>query len=221
MAVCFWGVQQILLCARMAFTGTSAGYPPQALIVPVMRFLSTSQRFAVVPRPAPAAMLNPSRAKTLRNRANMPTRRTFTKLALAALGIHMASSALGQIDTAREQVWATEVAFAKTMAERNLSAFSDFISEEAVFFAGTAPLRGSKQVVAGWTPYFEGDKAPFSWEPDQVEVLASGKLALSTGPVRDPTGRITGRFNSIWRLEAPGRWRVVFDKGSPPSPGPK
>ena len=36
--------------------------------------------------------------------------------------------------------------------------------------------------------------------------------------VRDPDGKVIGRFNSIWRQEAPGRWRVVFDKGSPPEP---
>jgi ketosteroid isomerase-like protein len=48
-----------------------------------------------------------------------------------------------------------------------------------------------------------------------VEVLASGQLALSTGPVRDSKGKVIGTFTSIWRLEAPGKWRIVFDKGSP------
>jgi ketosteroid isomerase-like protein len=37
--------------------------------------------------------------------------------------------------------------------------------------------------------------------------------------VRDPDGKVIGRFNSVWRQEAPGVWRVVFDKGSPPEPG--
>jgi ketosteroid isomerase-like protein len=47
-------------------------------------------------------------------------------------------------------------------------------------------------------------------------VLSSGELALSTGLVRNPEGKVVARFNSIWRREAPGTWRVVFDKGSPP-----
>lgn len=55
---------------------------------------------------------------------------------------------------------------------------------------------------------------PFSWEPDVVEVLESGTLALSSGPVLDPAGKLIGRFNSIWRREAPGVWRIVFDRGS-------
>ena len=123
-------------------------------------------------------------------------------------------------DSAKDQVWAAEMAFARTMADRDLGRFGDFIADEAVFFAGTTALRGKSQVVAGWAGYFAGPDAPFSWEPDQVEVLASGTLALSTGPVRDPAGKVIARFNSIWRLESPGRWRVVFDKGSPPSPAP-
>jgi ketosteroid isomerase-like protein len=55
-----------------------------------------------------------------------------------------------------------------------------------------------------------------------VQVLESGTLALSTGPVRDPKGKLVGRFSSIWRREAPGVWRIIFDHGSdvcePPRP---
>jgi hypothetical protein len=32
--------------------------------------------------------------------------------------------------------------------------------------------------------------------------------------VRDPRGNPVGRFNSIWRRDAAGAWRIVFDKGS-------
>ena len=35
--------------------------------------------------------------------------------------------------------------------------------------------------------------------------------------LRNPAGKVIARFNSVWRLEAPGTWRVIFDKGSPPS----
>jgi hypothetical protein len=29
----------------------------------------------------------------------------------------------------------------------------------------------------------------------------------------DPTGKVFARFYSVWRLEAPGVWRIVFDDG--------
>jgi ketosteroid isomerase-like protein len=111
-----------------------------------------------------------------------------------------------------QQVTATEQAFAKSMADRNFQAFASFLSPEAVFFSGSQVHRGGDAVAEAWQPYFVGPKAPFSWRPDHVEVLASGKLALSTGPVYEGPN-VVGRFNSIWRLESPGTWRIVFDKG--------
>ncbi|MDI6808318.1 MAG: DUF4440 domain-containing protein [Candidatus Eisenbacteria bacterium] len=114
------------------------------------------------------------------------------------------------------QVRATETAFAKTMAARDCSTFASFIADDALFFSRQSVLRGRAAVAAGWKQFFEGPKAPFSWEPEQVEVLDSGTLALSSGPVRDPQGKQIGTFNSIWRREADGRRKVVFDKGCPP-----
>ena len=84
--------------------------------------------------------------------------------------------------------------------------------------AGRLDAAGAEAVAAWWKKYYEGKEAPFSWEPAQVEVLESGTLALSTGPVRDPAGTQTGTFTSIWRREGPGRWRIVFDKGNPVCP---
>jgi ketosteroid isomerase-like protein len=113
----------------------------------------------------------------------------------------------------QEQVRSAETAFAQTMADRDLDAFATFVSEEAVFFGSSGALRGREAVVEGWRSLFEGPEAPFSWQPETVEVLESGTLAHSSGPVKDPQGNVVGTFNSIWRLEADGHWRVVFDKG--------
>ena len=113
----------------------------------------------------------------------------------------------------KEQVTAAEVGFAKTMADRDHAAFSSFISEEAVFVNAGKPVRGKEAITADWKKFFASPRAPFSWKPDLVEVLPSGTLAYSTGPVSNPDGMIFARFNSIWRLEAPGVWRVVFDSG--------
>lgn len=53
---------------------------------------------------------------------------------------------------------------------------------------------------AGCARFFEGPVAPFSWEPEEVQVLDSGTLALGTGPVHDPQGQRIGTFNSIHSL---------------------
>ena len=114
----------------------------------------------------------------------------------------------------QQQVMDTERAFAKTMADRDHAAFSAFLSEETVFFSGPKALRGKQTVADAWQRFYDKPAAPFSWQPAQVEVLDSGTLALSTGPVHDAQGKLIGTFNSIWRQEAPGVWRIVFDKGS-------
>jgi ketosteroid isomerase-like protein len=80
-------------------------------------------------------------------------------------------------------------------------------------------LRGREAVAAGWRVFYEGEQAPFSWAPEQVVVIASGALALSSGPVFDPSGERVGTFNSVWRREADGAWMIVLDNGCPPCPG--
>jgi ketosteroid isomerase-like protein len=114
-----------------------------------------------------------------------------------------------------QQVLETERAFARTMAERDFRQFTTFLADEAIFFSGDEPIRGKEAIAVDWQPFFEGAAAPFSWTPERVEVLDSGTLALSTGPVFNPEGDRIATFTSIWRLEAPAAWRIVFDKGAP------
>lgn len=116
---------------------------------------------------------------------------------------------------AAARVRSREQAFAKTMADRDYAAFAGFVSAEAVF-VGRSVLRGRDAVTLGWRPLFDGPRAPFSWQPETVEVIASGTLALSRGPVFGPDGRRTGTFTSTWRREPDGEWRVVLDSGCPP-----
>jgi len=137
---------------------------------------------------------------------------------LAVLGLALAAAASAPAATnaeLKEKVRATEAAFAKSMADRNHAAFVSHLAEETVFF-GRAVLRGKAAVAAAWKPFFDGPQAPFSWAPAEVEVLDSGTLAMTSGPVFDPSGKRTGTFNSVWRLEPSGEWKIVLDKGCPP-----
>lgn len=107
-----------------------------------------------------------------------------------------------------------EIAFARTMADRDFDAFLSFLSPEVVFFNGNRPQRGRDAVAEAWRGSFEGPEASFSWTPDLVQVVESGDLAFSSGPVTGADGSDRGRFNSIWRKDGDGVWWVVFDKGS-------
>lgn len=144
-----------------------------------------------------------------------------------AFALAMAGRAAGAAtnDELREQVRKTEIAFAKTMADRDHGAFVRFLADDTIWLGRTV-MRGKQQVADSWKRFYEGKDAPFSWEPDRVEVNDAGTLGLSTGPVRDPAGKRVGTYNSIWRRGADGKWTIVFDNGCPPcecppaSPGP-
>ena len=138
-----------------------------------------------------------------------------TFLVLLAMGLLAPRPVAAQTQSElAEQVRAAEAAFAETMARRDLAAFASFVAQDAVF-VGRSPLRGRDAVREGWKGFYEGAVAPFSWKPETVEVLANGTLGLSSGPVFDASGKRTGTFNSVWRREPDGKWRVVFDKGCP------
>lgn len=140
----------------------------------------------------------------------------FKRFAAAVfLSCVASAAAAATIEELKKQVADTERAFAATMKARDHAAFTSFLSEEAIFFDGKQSLVGKETVASKWKSYYDGKDAPFSWEPDTVEVVASGNLASSSGPIYDPSGKMIGRFNSVWRLVAPGQWKVVFDRGEP------
>jgi ketosteroid isomerase-like protein len=112
------------------------------------------------------------------------------------------------------EVRATETAFARTLAERDVNKFVSMIAPDVIWLADV-PLRGPEQVRANWQKFFDAPQAPFSWAPQTVEVQDSGLLALSTGPVFSPEGKRVGTFTSIWRREPSGEWKIIFDSGCP------
>jgi ketosteroid isomerase-like protein len=114
------------------------------------------------------------------------------------------------------QVRAAETAFAQSMADRNLAAFTALLADDTVFWGGKGVLRGKAAVAADWKRFFDGPAAPFSWKPTEVEVLTSGTLGYTSGPVYDPKGNRIGTFNSVWQRQPDGTWKIIFDKGCPP-----
>jgi ketosteroid isomerase-like protein len=144
----------------------------------------------------------------------MDRRAALLAFAGAAIAVHTAAHAQnGELDALQREVWATEIGFARSMAERDFAAFGRYLSEHAVFWSGAKVLRGKAAVLEGWKRFYDGAQAPFSWEPDEVVVLGDGSLAQSSGPVRDAAGKLIARFRSVWRREADGRWLIVLDRG--------
>ncbi len=113
-----------------------------------------------------------------------------------------------------------EIAFSKSAENKDIEAFRSFLDGDARFVGG-AVARGPDEIVAAWQAFFADDGPAIKWRPQFVEVLEDGTLALTRGPFRmiakDQDGNPVehwGTFNSIWRKNADGEWRVVFDAGN-------
>jgi ketosteroid isomerase-like protein len=146
------------------------------------------------------------------------------KLALAGVLTALAVTAVA--DPA-DEVRCREIGFSKSVENQDHERFASFVDPDARFFGGGV-TRGREAIAEAWTVFFTGDLPSIKWRPKYIEVLENGKLALSRGPyrmlARGEDGEVVeqwGTFNSVWRLNPDGEWRVVFDAGGPlPEPPP-
>ncbi len=144
--------------------------------------------------------------------------RRMTRFPIALASFLLSAVAAGDPVT---DVRCHEIGFSKAAENRNLEAFTAFIHDDARF-VGRSVFRGTDEITAAWQVFFTEEGPAIRWRPAFVEVLEDGELALTRGPYRviriDENGASVeqwGTFNSVWRRQADGTWRVVFDAGSP------
>ncbi len=136
--------------------------------------------------------------------------------AIVLLGI-----AVGAYAEPVREVRCAEIGFSKAAENRDLAEFASYIDADARFI-GQIVLRGRADVTQAWSIFFNEGGPTIKWRPQVTEVLEGGDLALSRGPYRvigvSPEGEPIeewGTFNSVWRRDADGNWKVIFDAGNP------
>ncbi len=123
-----------------------------------------------------------------------------------------------QMENYEKEILETEKSFAKLAKEKGLKvAFTTFASEEAVLLRENKLIRGKKEI----EEYFEKqnlENVQLDWTPDLIDVAASGDLGYTYGQYNfeglGEKGQIiksTGIFHTIWKKEANGEWRYVWD----------
>ena len=120
------------------------------------------------------------------------------------------------------QIMKADADFAQSVAQKNRERFLSFIADVTTFNGGTAAeLHGRDAVMKGWADFFAPDGPTLSWTPTRGEVVGSGDLGYTTGRSlfrsNEPTGAGTerrGEYLTVWRKQADGSWKVVFDTGS-------
>lgn len=123
-----------------------------------------------------------------------------------------------------QQLLATDREWARLAAEnRNADSIASYWTDDArVVLPGEPVLAGKaaiRAMVAG-TMKIPGFRV--TWTPDSAAVARSGDLGYTYGAneftVPDSTGRLVttrGRYLTVWRRGADGRWRCVQDYSNP------
>jgi ketosteroid isomerase-like protein len=132
---------------------------------------------------------------------------------IACVALMGASTAQAEPKSAADQVEAAERAFAADgLALGVKRSFLKHMADDAIIFTpGPTNARA----------FYEGratEAGPkLEWWPAWIVVAKSGDLALSTGPSFFD-GKPGGWFSSIWRKDADGVWRWIYDGGSAADP---
>lgn len=113
-----------------------------------------------------------------------------------------------------------EAQFARDVAARGGEAFSDWFAEDGVALGnGAAPKIGKVAIAksANWSPKVY----QLTWTPTDAMMGPSGDMGYTWGHFeghsKDANGEpvtTTGRYMTIWRKEADGKWKVVLDAGA-------
>lgn len=127
-------------------------------------------------------------------------------------------------EAALEAVRHAELAFAGAVAANDPARFASMIDADAVF-VGARVTRGKAAIVEDWKVFFGEGRPDFTWRPEIVELSGDGTVGMTRGPwtmkSKATDGQLverSGIFNSIWKRQPDGSWRVIFDLGCPVCP---
>lgn len=115
--------------------------------------------------------------------------------------------------------------FARAAAEKGLDGWMSFMAPDMVRLPkiGGKLITGREEVRKADSPIFADPKRKLQWEPVDAHLFADGKSGVTSGRykivVKDAAGAekvsATGGYVTGWRQDANGKWKVIFDTGSP------
>lgn len=123
-------------------------------------------------------------------------------------------------DEWKKEIMDTEEAFSEMAGERGISeAFLGFAAKDVVINRNDSLIFGIKGLQQYYQPKPVNNKnEKLSWKPDFVDVSNSGDLGYTFGKyvysVSDSMGNtrsVTGVFHTVWKRQADGTWRFVWD----------
>ena len=151
-------------------------------------------------------------------------RRIATGLGFLAVS---AGAILGQTSSdAEEAVLAADAAWMKVYHAKELDKSVAFCDEQGSMLAPNSPIATGKDAIAKLVASdFAHDD--LVWQPDKVGVARSGELGYTSGTYqmrfKDASGKTAsdkGKYLTVWKRQADGQWRVLFDMFNSDLPQP-
>jgi ketosteroid isomerase-like protein len=131
-----------------------------------------------------------------------------------ALAIILSTSFLVSAQDYARQIYDTERAFEKMVAEKGIKdGFTEFLSPLGVLFR-PGPVNGRES----WKSR-PATPAALTWNPIKIEASANGALGYSIGNSiykpkgKDDTNEIYGHYLTVWTRQPNGEYRAALDTG--------
>lgn len=120
----------------------------------------------------------------------------------------------------KQEVFEAERRFAEMAGQEGISAaFIYYAADDAVIMRHNKVYTGKSELMNYFDSQLSAPKdEKLSWKPDFVDVSSSGDLAYTYGPFvysyKDSSGNKVesrGIFHTVWKRQADGSWRFVWD----------
>jgi ketosteroid isomerase-like protein len=142
-------------------------------------------------------------------------------LFLAALGLTVAACASPNLAADEQAIRDADARWLKAAQARDAAGEGAVFADDGIAYRDGGQVTGPAAVQAyAAKQYAENPKGSVSWTTDDIEVAASGDLAIQRGAYRN-TGygangdrEMNGRFVTVWK-KVNGEWKATADIGDP------
>lgn len=134
----------------------------------------------------------------------------------------VAAQSAGDRKAAEAAIIKADEAFCQATIDRNVDRFRSLVADEATFNGGTPQqTRGLEAIVNAWAPFFRAGGPTLTWKPAHADVLVTADVGYTVGTwerrekaADGKTSIAHGNYLTVWRKQADGSWKAVFDTGS-------
>ncbi|XOV94233.1 MAG: YybH family protein [Bacteroidota bacterium] len=127
---------------------------------------------------------------------------------------------VGDIERWKQEILDTERRFSNASDSLGIpAAFEMFAAEKVVLLRNDQLIVGKQSLISHFAAQKpSGDDVRLTWEPEFVDVSASGDLGYTYGYYtyfyKDSLGNPTeskGVFHTVWKRQSDGSWKFVWD----------